>query len=267
VAVNSLFANRNTLRQILPTQATAQVFREVRTEDELRVALQPVDVTTLDALFASTGRRIVITAPITLHSPIIIPETMPGTIIESHGFIPLSAGVDGIDAFVIRAPLVIIRDVLLYADLTNNRRFNRAFVMVDNGFTIAGVSVSPSGARIINVEAFGVNQFLVDETASDADDGYIDRCSMQRFANDVNTDGVSLNSPDWRVTNSKMQGVGTGIALRVGASGSRTLIMGNYFGGDGVDTSASVGGANVISSNVEAGTIVNTATDRVGLNS
>ena len=64
-----------------------------------------------------------------------------------------------------------------------------------------------------------------------------------------------------------MQGVGTGIAVRVGSDGSRTLIMGNYFGGDGVDTSASAGGANVISSNVNAGTIVNTATDRVGLNS
>lgn len=264
--MKSLFGARNALRQILPTQATAQVFREVRTEDELRVALQPGDVTTLDALFANTGRRIVITAPITLHSPIIIPETMPGTIIESHGFIPLSAGVDGIDAFVIRAPLVIIRDVLLYADLTNNRRYNRAFVM-NGGAVVAGTSVSPSGARIINVEAFGVNQFLVDETTSDADDGYIDRCSMERFANDVNVDGVSLNSPDWRITNSKMQGVGTGIAVRVGSSGSRTLIMGNYFGGDGVDTSASAGGANVISSNVDAGTIVNTATDRVGLNS
>lgn len=264
--MRSLFGARNALRQILPTQATAQVFREVRTEDELRVALQPGDVTTLDALLANTGRRIVITAPITLHSPIIIPETMPGTIIESHGFIPLSAGVDGIDAFVIRAPLVIIRDVLLYADLTNNRRYNRAFVM-NGGAVVAGTSVDPTSARIINVEALGVNQFLVDETTNDAGDGWIDRCSMQRFANDVNADGISLNSADWRITNSKMRGVGTGIALRVGSSGSRTLIMGNYFGGDGVDTSASIGGANVISSNVDAGTIVNTATDRVGLNS
>lgn len=262
--MNSLFANRNTLRQILPTQATAQVFREVRTEDELRVALQPVDVTSTAALLANTGRRIVIAAPITLHSTIVIPETLPGTIIESHGFLPLSPGVDGIDAFEIRTALVMIRDVLLYADLTNSRRFNRAFVMVDTG-AIAGVS--PSGARIINVDALGVNQFLVDETTNQADDGWIDRCSMQRFANDVNTDGVSLNSPDWRVTNSKIQGVGTGIALRVGSSGSRTLVMGNQFSGDGVDTSASAGGANVISSNVDTGTIVNTATDRVGLNS
>jgi len=264
VAVNSLFANRNTLRQILPTQATAQVFREVRTEDELRVALQPADVTGQAALLANTGRRIVIAAPITLHSTIVIPETLPGTIIESHGFLPLSPGVDGIDAFEIRTPLVIIRDVLLYADATNNRRFNRAFVMVDTG-AVSGVG--PISARIINVDAFGVNQFLADDTTSGADDGWIDRCSMQRFANDVNTDGVSLNSPDWRVTNSKMQGVGTGIALRVGLSGSRTLIMGNEFSGDGVDTSASSFGSNVISSNVNTGTIVNTATDRVGLNS
>lgn len=265
--MNSLFGARNQLRQILPTQATAQVFREVRTEDELRVALQPGDVTTIAALLANTGRRIVITAPITLKAPIVIPESMPGTIIESHGFIPLTPGVDGIDAFEIRAPLVIIRDVLLYADLINSRRFNRAFVMVDSGVTIAGSSVSPTSARIVNVEALGVNQFLVDETTNDASDGWIDRCSMQRFANDVNADGVSLNSSDWRITNSKMQGVGTGIAVRVGTNGSRTLIMGNYFGGDGVDTSASAGGENVISSNVNAGTIVNTGTDRVGLNS
>jgi len=263
VAVTSLFANRNALRPILPTQATAQVFREVRTEDELRVALQPPDVTTVAALLASSGRRIVITAPITLKAPIIIPETMPGTIIESHGFIPLTPGVDGIDAFEIRAPFVIIRDVLLVG---SEKRFNRAFVM-NGGTTVAGTIVNPTSARIVNVEALGVNQFLVDETTNDASDGWIDRCSMQRFANDVNVDGVSLNSSDWRITNSKMQGVGTGIAVRVGTNGSRALIMGNYFGGDGVDTSASAGGENVISSNVNAGTIVNTGTDRVGLNS
>lgn len=265
--MNSLFGARNQLRQILPTQATAQVFREVRTEDELRVALQPGDVTTSAALVANTGRRIVITSPITLKAPIVIPESMPGTIIESHGFIPLTPGVDGIDAFEIRAPLVIIRDVMLYADLKNNRRFNRAFVMREGTVLVDGFTVDPTSARIINVEALGVNQFLVDETTSGADDGWIDRCSMQRFANDVNVDGVSLNSPDWRITNSKMQGVGTGIAVRVGTNGSRTLIMGNFFGGDGVDTSASAGGANVISSNVNAGTIANTGTDRVGLNS
>lgn len=267
MAVTSLFANRNALRPILPTQATAQVFREVRTEDELRVALQPSDVTTAAALVANTGRRIVITAPITLHSTIVIPETLPGTIIESHGFLPLSPGVDGIDAFEVRAPLVIIRDVMLYSDLKNNRRFNRAFVMREGTVLVDGFTVDPTGVRIINVEALGVNQFLVDETTADADDGWIDRCSMQRFANDVNVDGVSLNSSDWRITNSKMQGVGTGIAVRVGTNGSRALIMGNYFGGDGVDTSASAGGENVISSNVNAGTIVNTGTDRVGLNS
>jgi hypothetical protein len=63
-----------------------------------------------------------------------------------------------------------------------------------------------------------------------------------------------------------MKGVGTGIALRVVSSGSRTLIMGNEFSGDGVDTSASSFGSNVISSNVNTGTITNHVTDAVGLN-
>lgn len=259
----SPFPPRQRSRGMLLAQATQQVFREVRTEDELRAALQPLAVTTAAALLASTGRRIVITAPITLRAPIVIPETLPGTIIESHGFLPLSPGVDGIDAFVIRTALVVIRDILLYADVTNNRRFNRAFVMVDTG-AVAGVG--PTGARITNIEALGINQFLADETTSGADDGWIDRCSMQRFSNDVNADGIVLNSPDWRVTNSKMNGVGTGIGMRVNASGSRIVITGNDFSGDGVNTAASVVGGNIISSNTLCGAVVVGGTDVVGLN-
>ena len=65
----SLFGGRRPLRPILGTQALAQVMVEVRSEDELRRALTPKDVTaspTVGTLLAGSGRRIVIAAPITL---------------------------------------------------------------------------------------------------------------------------------------------------------------------------------------------------------
>ena len=263
----SLFGGRRPLRPILGTQALAQVMVEVRSEDELRRALTPKDVTaspTVGTLLAGSGRRIVIAAPITLKSTVIIPATMAGVTIEAHGYLPIYPGVDGIDAFDIRAPFCTLMGLLVYSDPINaGPRWGRAFVL--SGSEVVGIyTVTPSSVRIIDCSAVA-NQFIEDETSLGAGGLFVDRCSHDKYGDDVNTDGITINSRRCRVTFTETEGSGTGIAVRLGVDGGDTVVLGNNFHGDGVDTASSFG-RNVISTNTDAGTIANHATDAVGLN-
>lgn len=252
MGVTSPFSSR-VRRAMLAPVGQAQVFREVRTEDELRQALTPVDVTTTAALLANTGRRIVIAAPITLTAPVEIPPEMPGTVIEAHGHIPIYPGVDSIDAFIVRAPLVTIRGLLLYADVDRNRRWN-TIVAFKTGTSVAGSSVDPTNCRVLDCFAFGCNGLVYDHTAGSADDCYIERNAMQRFADDVNVDGIFCDSPGWRIAFNHVTGQGTGVAINVDGNGGHCAIVGNDCSDDGITTNGS-SGYNTISANTRAGTI------------
>ena len=249
------------MRPILGTQATAQVMIEVRTEDELRRALTPKDTTTTAALVANTGRRIVIAAPITLKSSIIIDASLPGTVIESHGAVPIYPGVDGMDAFVIRAPLVSIRGLLLYADAGRSFGWGRAFVL-QNGTVVAGQLVDPVKANISQIHLVGGDQLLVDETGNDASDGVLAECVVEQFDGVPNVDCVSINSVGWRIHHSILKASGTGVVIRVGTSGEKTAITGNDLNNQEVHTSASLG-SNFIVGNTDDGTLTTHATDIV----
>ena len=256
-----MFGGRRPLRPILGTQATAQVMIEVRTEDELRRALTPKDTTTTAALVANTGRRIVIAAPITLKSSIIIDASLPGTVIESHGAVPIYPGVDGMDAFVIRAPLVSIRGLLLYADAGRSFGWGRAFVL-QNGTVVAGQLVDPVKANISQIHLVGGDQLLVDETGNDASDGVLAECVVEQFDGVPNVDCVSINSVGWRIHHNILKASGTGVVIRVGTSGEKTAITGNDLNGQEVHTSASLG-SNFIVGTTDDGTLTTHATDIV----
>lgn len=255
MAVTSLFTNRNALRQILPTQATAQVFREVRTEDELRVALQPLRNGGLEDLVANTGRRIVITAPITLKSPIIIDASLPGTIIESHGFLPITPDVDGIDCIVVRAQLCMIRGVLI---LSNGIDVIRpATASFDRGVAFEG----GTAGRVEGVSIFGARRPLVADSASNR----VSAIDCTFASVDGDNDGVFLDGNECRITGCSVDGNGSGVDVRIDANAVRCTVLGNVGSGKGVVSDTS-GGFNVIACNADIGTIVNNATDAVGLN-
>lgn len=252
MAVKSLFGARNALRQILPTQATAQVFREVRTEDELRVALQPAgsDSTLLSRL----GRRIVITAPITLKSPIIIDASLPGTTIESHGMLPITPASAGFDAFIVRAKLCTIRDMLIYfADVDGALIAFRRAVTVESSANIS--------FRMRDVEAYVDESLVIDEGTSR---GSIEGCMLIGLGG-VAADGVHFNGLGWRIQGNALSAVAGSAAVRSGTAGATSAIVGNFCGNRAIDTSAGIG-SSTISANTTVSTITNHATDAVGLN-
>jgi hypothetical protein len=239
------------VRAILSPIGLQSVFREVRTEDELRQALTPLDVGTIAALLANTGRRIVIAAPITLRSAVIIPATLPGTTIESHGKLPVFCGVDGIDAFDVRAPLCTIRDLLITSpDVTGTAggpAFARAVVF----------KAGANNGRLIDVDAFGCDSLVVGEDG--ADSCHVRGCEVLVTSSN-NANAVTVDGTDWRIMANTLDGAGSGLAVEVTANGGRCAIVGNDCSTAGITTSASAG-SNTISANTRAGAVTAHATD------
>lgn len=252
----SPFPSRVRVRPAFPSIGQSARFIEVSTEDQLRAALTPRDTTSIAALVAETGRRIVITMPITLKSPIIIDASLPGTTIESHGKLPIFCGADGIDAFVVRAQLCTIRDLLITSpDVTGiagGAAFARAVVFQAGG----------DNGRLLDVDAYGCDSLVVGEAGANA--CHVRGCEvLVTSANNANA--VTIDGNDWRVTGNLLDGSGTGLAVEVTANGGRCAIVGNDCGTAGITTSAS-SGSNTISANTRAGALTTHATDAVGLN-
>lgn len=248
MALNSIFGTRRALRSVLPTVAQAQVFHEVRNEDELRQALQPLELAPVnDGLpVANTGRRIVIAAPIQLKAPIIIDASLPGTLIESHGKLPITCLVEGIDAFDIRAPLVTMRGLLILGGVSAD--FRRCFLISAGGLVVIDDCVGVSTAGFV-AAGTGIGDVGVTD------------CYAER-AGAVVYNGVEYNGQRWRIKGSRLRGGLTGVAIRAGASGGYAAITGNALNSNGVVTTAGVG-FNSIVGNVESGTLTTLGTDAV----
>lgn len=247
--IKSPFAARVRTRAVLPPIGLQTVFREVRTEDELRQALTPTDVTDNASLVANTGRRIVIAAPITLQSPIIIPATLPGTTIESHGHIPIWCGADGITAFIARAPLCTFRGLLFFAldQGAGAPLFGTAFSLEDGA----------NQTRILDVHALGCDALV--EGAADVDDVHVRGCDASTPSGRAG-DCVTYNGSKWKIVGNLLSGSDTGVAVRSGAAGERASIVGNSCDGTGINTSAGTG-LNTISANTDTGTVNAAGTD------
>ena len=245
----SPFPSRVRSRGVLPPLGLQAVFREVRTEDELRQALTPLDVGTIAALLANTGRRIVITAPITLKAPIIIDASLPGTVIESHGKLPVFCGVDGIDAFDVRAILCTIRGLLITSPNVTGNTSTLTFG--------AAVLANADGLRVQDVDTFGCDSLVVGET--DVDDVHVTGCKVLVTSGN-NAPAVYVDGERWRIIGNSLDGSGTGVAVLAGAASQYAAIVGNDCSGDGITTSAGLG-SNTISANTNAGAVTAHATD------
>ena len=249
----SVFGNRRPLRSILPSTSTQQVAKEVRTEDELRQALQPLDVSASGALAANTGRRIIITAPITLKSKVVIDASLPGTIIQSNGYLPITCGTDGIDAFEVQAALCTISGLFLTSAAFGGGTSAGEFA------TCVRVKANAAFCRVLDCHILDCDSVLVvEDTASE---GILRGCEVGATST-ANADCVTIDASGWRVEGNILDGAGTGVAIRVTANGSRTAIVGNDMANEGITTSAS-GGLNFIVGNTRAGVLTTHGTDIV----
>lgn|GEM_PF-5846586 len=248
----SVFPSRARIRAILPPIGLQAVFREVRTEDELRQALTPKSGTDFAALIANTGRRIVIAAPITLKSPVVIDETLPGTTIESHGYLPIYCGVAGITAFDVRAPLVTLRGLILASpDITGTG----SGITFGTAFQLAATA---DNARILDAHVFGCDVMV--DGASGCNRVRVRGCALAIGGSAVDQWGIRFDGRAWQITENELDASGAGVAVLGGASSERSAIVGNYCGGAGIDTSAGLG-SNTIGANTLAGTVTAHATD------
>jgi hypothetical protein len=247
----SPFPSRARVRPAFPSIGQGARFIEVTTEDQLRAALTPRDTSSIAARVADVGRRIVITAPITLKAPIIIDASLAGTTIESHGKLPIFCGVDGIDAFDVRAPLVTIRDLLITSPdvtgTTGGPGFARAVVF----------KAGANNGRLLDVDVYGCDSLVVGEDG--ADSCHVRGCEVL-VTSSANANAVTVDGTDWRITANTLDGAGTGLAVEVTANGGRCAIVGNDCGTSGITTSASAG-SNTISANTRAGVVTAHATD------
>ena len=248
-----IFGGRRPLRPILGTQAQSQVMIEVRTEDELRRALTPKDTTTTAALVANTGRRIVIAAPITLKSSIIIDASLPGTVIESHGYVPLTCLVDDVDAITVRAILCTVRGLLFTSKAIDGS------VVTDRFRYCVKVEAGGDDVRIEDCHAFDIGGLVLGDTGANA--GFVTGCHTAVMSGD-NVDCISIDGANWRIHHNILKASGTGVVIRVGTSGEKTAITGNDLNNQEVHTSASLG-SNFIVGNTDDGTLTTHATDIV----
>lgn len=258
MGVTSPFSSR-VRRAMLAPVGQAQVFREVRTEDELRQALTPVDVTTTAALLANTGRRIVIAAPITLKAPIEIPAEMPGTVIEAHGFVPITCAVDGIDAFVIHAPLCTLRGLLIVT-----KDIDGVSAADAEWRNIVTVKAGGDHARIYDVYGYGCQTLVYGDDG--VDEVHVINCDFAVASSTGNGPGIHWGGLAWHIGFNHLRGSGTGLAIEGNGSSERSTIIGNNCNGNGIDTSTGAG-YNTIVGNANAGTITHHATqDAVSAN-
>lgn len=255
--MDSIFPARKRVRSVQPSLASSVVFTEVKSLDQLLAALQPLDVSSTAALVANTGRRIVISAPIQLDRTVIIDESLPGTVIESNGYLPISCDLDGINAFDIRAPLCTLRGLLIASNAIAGGASTKRF--------LAAVKLSTSNAddcRVQDIHAFDVASLVVGVDGAN-------RCRVRDCAIAVSSgvvgDGVAFSGTGWSIAGNTLSGSGGGLAVRGGASSERSTIVGNECGNAGINTAAGLG-LNTIAANARAGLVVGAGTDQVNGN-
>lgn len=188
-----------------------------------------------------TGRRITIVAPIVLDRPIYIPQSFPCIEITSLGHMPIVCDVDGIDAFVVEAPLTKFSNLLFYAqDIVSNKLFGRCFV----------TKSTADQCRFVDIHAFGCDSFLEDKGANKCFIRDID-CSTPSGRN---ADAVTVVGKGWSVIGNQLSGSGSGIAIRGAAGSMYCRYIGNKCDASNIDTSAS-DGYNTISANTDTGLV------------
>lgn len=229
-------------RSPLSSVSSQQVFREVRTEDELRSAVFAEYTNYAGSLYGIVGRRIVVSAPISVRSPIIVTAT--GVTIESHGKIPIF-------------PLSNAMDCIF--DATSSTNLVLRNLLIANNL---GVQNPVFGIKLGNFSSMDSCTIVGVDTCVQASFGSSIRgCLLSSY-------GVATQRSIY-VPNGASQIMISGNLL-VGdvfadAGSSNCAISANSLLGRNIDTSLS-SGSNSIVGNVNVGTITNAATDAVTSN-
>lgn len=247
----SLFERPN--RQITQTLGTSRAREEVRTVTQLRNAIGRV-VAEMKTASSSmrTGAELVLTAPITLDAPIILPPEVRGLTISGRAPL-LAASASLACAFDVRAREVTLRG--LHAIGTSSAFFV-AFVRVT---TSAGI-----GTRVRDCTVDADRLFVITSDAGNSVTDSIIEGNVCRKISLTADPAVELRGLLHQVRGNVLpDGGGDSIVLR--AFGGACVIGGNIILGGDITTSASLG-ANTIFGNTGANTITGAGSDQIGLN-
>lgn len=237
--MSSIFT-RTRARPPLAAISSQQVFREVRTEDELRSAVYAENTTNQTSVYGVTGRRIVIAAPIEIKSPIVV--TANGITIDSHGKIPVFPATNAIDCiFDLTATAnAVINNVLI----ANNLGVQNPVVGIKLGSFSSLTNCTIIGADTCVWSQFGAT---------------IKGNLLSSYGTPETTVYIPSGASSMIVGNFLVGDI-------VAASGAgNCVISGNCLLGRNINTSLGSGG-NAIVGNANVGTITNAATDAVTSN-
>jgi hypothetical protein len=171
--------------------------------------------------------------------------------ITSLGHVPITCAKDGIDAFVIQAPLVTIRNLLFFAvDQAIGSPLFASAIRLQQGADFA---------RILSVHALGCSSLVIGET--DVDNAHVIGCDAST-PNGNNADCVVFNGNKWRIIGSTLSGSGTGKAVVSGLNGRNAVISDNHCDNTDINTAGGIG-TNFIVGNTGVGTVSAHGTDVV----
>ena len=197
------------------------------------------------------GLKIVVAAPLTIKSPIIIPAQCIGLEICSTGHCPVYPSGVVSDLFKVGAALVSIHDLLIIS-LSTTQVFSN-FVKVNASLA--------DYLRVLNNHVVADQVFTSDATNDSA--GAIVQGNYQQVINNTHSASIVMNGSNCKIMGNVLHdGGGDGITM---ATGRDCVIMGNDLGGSDITSSGSTG-YNTIGLNTQVGTITRHARDAVGLN-
>lgn len=222
-------------RSPLAAISSQQVFREVKTENELRSA-----VSLTNYIPSVSGIRVVIANPIGIKSPVVV--WGQGILIEGHGknaIFPLS---DSMDCLF---------------DLSQN-----SFFVTIKSLTFSNPNKVINPVSAIKSYGFGAGYLSVTDCYFDSAASYAVDAGLNSiiYGNRIFGSNILLSGEGCNVFGNFVFGQ----IIAASTSGNNSISM-NNMSGLNIDTSASLGGNSIVG-NTNVGTIANTATDAVTSN-
>lgn len=220
-------------------RSVADSYDEIRvtSEQQLRNAIGTLAARGAGSDLASLGGGIVIVSPLTISSPIIIPEECAGITIRSIAKVPVTAATPALSAlFDVRAEFVSIKDMFVYG--TPEGYFD-TFVLV-TGSPIVGRSAK--WLSVTDNIAF-VNRLYVDDTADEAPAATIH--NNKQVAADIGHPSASIviGSIAVSIVDNSIEGGSAGDVDQIlfNVNGGYSTIRGNYLDERNINTSLGLG--------------------------
>lgn len=227
--------------------------RIATSEDELRAEIKSLAGVNSSGSRLTPGGRIMICAPFTVSSPIIIPPEAPGITICAASMVPIRSRGNLSTLFDVRAEFFAVEGLFVDADSAGNG-FTTFVTLTGNAASgRSGTFCTVRGNRVM------VDRILVDASAGDCSDGQLVDNIQVNELNGSHSASVFIDSNRWLVRGNTIKD-GGGDSITIDANASECRVIGNDLGfGDYTSTASS--GGNTFSGNVRTGVVTAHATD------